>query len=239
MIAAIIGHSSIDVSAGSIDSLVNERREHLIGKKLCTVKEVREMNSSFGRNFEAFKSFITDKMMDVRPLYCAKIIVRNLIETIIPSNNQATIPSGKEARRIQMFSLDNKYCQNKEYFKNIYEYINNPVAINHFYTYLMTQVKIDRSPMEPIETAAQAEFREVTQDNVSAFWSFIITETTDVELSKRDAYIRYQAWCESNGEMPRRNQLFSSQSKGIKGIKDDRNNTCRFWAITRSPTKVE
>lgn len=234
LLVKIIGIQSIDVSAGSIESLVNERREHLMGKKLCIVNEVRELKQQFGRNVEAFKSLVTDKYMDMRPLYGPKITLANLLEILIATNNLSTLPSGREARRLQLLEVSNKYMQDKIYFKQLYDgSINNPNAINHFYTFLK-QLDVCRGPMrEIISTNAQREFRTASQDNVVSFWDwFVATEdkkTTTV--SRATAYTRYQGWCETEGEVPLRCALFTSNSKGIAYIEEKRSATERSWKI--------
>ncbi|GMF24246.1 unnamed protein product [Phytophthora lilii] len=205
LLLVIFGIHSIDVSAGSIDSLVNERRSHLIGKKLCIVNEVREMKSSFGQHHEAFKSFLTDKYMSARPLYANKITFRNVLEAVITTNNLATIPSGKGARRFQLFELNDGRCQDKAYFGNLYnKSINRPEVNNAFYTYLMREVKVERGPMEHIvQTEAQDEFRQATEDNVSSFWRHVYNETPMATIfSKMDAFHTYTNWCSSHGDIP-------------------------------------
>lgn len=76
------------------------------------------MKNSFGQNHEALKSLLTDKLMSARPLYANKITVMNVLKVIITTNNLATIPSGRGARRLQIFQLNDKRCQDKVYFKN-------------------------------------------------------------------------------------------------------------------------
>ncbi|GMF47699.1 unnamed protein product [Phytophthora fragariaefolia] len=208
LLLAIFGIHSVDVSAGSIDSLVNERRSHLIGTKLCIVNEVREMKNSFGQNHEALKSLLTDKLMSVRPLYANKITVKMFLSR----------------------------CQDKAYFKNLYDNsIGNTKVINTFYTYLMREIKVKRGPMDGIvQTEAQKEFRETTEDNVARFWSHVLTELIGVDaLSKSEAYSNYSSWCESQGEQPMRAGLLGSNTKGIRFAIDARSGIYRFWKIVR------
>lgn len=236
LLLAIFGIHSVDVSAGSIESLVNERRSHLIGKKLCIVNEVREMKSSFGQHHEAFKSFLTDKYLSARPLYANKITFRNVLEAVITTNNLATIPSGKGARRFQLFRLNDSRCQDKSYFGNLYmNSISKSEVIDAFYTYLMQEIKVERGPMDQIiQTEAQAEFRQATEDNVSSFWRYIYNDVPGVSLyAKMEAYNSYNDWCQKHGEVPLRMQLFGTQTMGIKYIKDDRSSSRRVWRILR------
>jgi len=236
ILTALIGIASIDVSSGSIESLVSERREHLVGKKLALVNEVHEMKSQFVKNHEAFKSFATDKFMDYRPLYGAKRVIRNLIEVAITTNNLNSMPTGKHARRLQLYKLSTKYMQNGEYFGNLYEkYIDNPDAMNHLYTYLMRNVEVSRGPITNIvQTVGQEEFIEANQDSVAAFWTHIIKNTGDTNLAKAEAYTAYSTWCKNNGENHIANSRnFGTKSKGLKGIEDERSGSSRFWSITR------
>ncbi|GMF28196.1 unnamed protein product [Phytophthora fragariaefolia] len=236
LLLAIFGIHSVDVSAGTIDSLVNERRSHLIGKKLCIVNKVREMKNSFGQNHEALKSLLTDKLMSARSLYANKITIKNVLEVIITTNNLATIPSGRGARRLQIFQLNDSRCQDKAYFKNLYDNsIGNTKVINTFYMYLMREIKVKRGPMDGIvQTEAQKEFRETTENNVARFWNHVLTELIGVDaLSKSEAYSNYSSWCESQGEQPMRAGLFGSNTKGIRFVIDARSGTYRFWKIVR------
>ncbi|GMF44062.1 unnamed protein product [Phytophthora fragariaefolia] len=207
LLLAIFGIHSVDVSAGSIDSLVNERRSHMIGNKFCIVNEVREIKNAFGQNHEDLKSLLTDKLMSACPLYANKITVKNVLE------------------------LNDSRCQDKAYFKNLYDNsIGNTKVINTFYTYRMREIKVKRGPMDGIvQTEAQKEFRETTEDNVARFWNHVLTELTGVDaLSKSEAYSNYYSWCESQGEQPMRAGLFGSNSKGIRSVIDARSGTYRF-----------
>lgn len=236
ILTALIGIASIDVSAGSIESLVSERREHLVGKKLAIVNEVHEMKNQFVKNHEAFKSFASDKYLDYRPLYGAKRVIRNLMEVVITTNNLNSMPTGKHARRLQLFKLSTKYMQNGEYFGNLYEkYIDNTDAMNHLYTYLMRNVEVSRGPITNIvQTEGQTEFIEANQDSVAAFWTHIIKNASDTFLDKPTAYETYTKWCKVNGETHIANsRSFGTKSNGLKGIKDDRSGSSRFWSITR------
>lgn len=242
LIIALIGLLSTDQSSGSIESLVNERREHLIGKKLAVVNEIREGRSAFMKHHEAFKSLITDNTFDVRPLYGAKITVKNCLEVIITTNFINSIPTGKSARRFQMFRFSTKYLQNKEYFSMFYNnYVNNPIAINNLYTYLMKHVKVSRGPMNIVETDDQNDFKESTQGNVETFWKYFtdpqeeqnvaLLECHQYKISKTIVYEKYKIWCKENGENAYSCNNFKSHSIGIENVQEGRNNKGRFWQV--------
>lgn len=235
LLIAIIGTASVAVAAGSIDSFVSERREHLIGVKLCVANEIREARNSFGHIFEAFKSLVTDPLMDIRPLYCSKIVIKNLVEMIITTNNLATIPSGNKARRIQIFGLSLARCQDNAYFEGLYrDYINNQDAINHLYTYLTTEIDVDRSPMEMVMTDIQREFCDTTADNRLAFWKHIRDETSHETLSKQAAFQAYKDWCSASNEFVFCDRRFGSFTRSLTDIvREERNASSRWWKILR------
>ena len=237
IITALVGVASIDVSSGSIESLVSERREHLVGRKAAFVNEINELKAQFKKYHEAFKSLATDKFFDYRPLYAAKRVIKNVLEIMITTNNLNSMPSGRSARRLQLFKISTKYKQDGKYFGALYEtYINNPEAMDHLYTYLMRNVKVSRGPITNIiETEGQKAFIEANQDSVAAFWTEKIQdETGPSEFTKQDAYADYQTWCKNMNESyvaSARN--FGTKSMGIKGLSEQRTSNCRMWVIER------
>jgi phage/plasmid-associated DNA primase len=71
------------------------------------------------------KGMITEDLIMVEPKGKDPFAVKNHIRLIVASNNNWVIPAGLEERRFFVLDVDDKYMQNKDYFKALFEQMDN------------------------------------------------------------------------------------------------------------------
>ncbi|WP_045216945.1 DUF5906 domain-containing protein [Desulfonatronovibrio magnus] len=73
----------------------------------------------------ALKAMITEEHQVIEAKGKDAITVANHMNIMIASNNKWVVPAGKDARRFLVLDVSNKRAGNKEYFKAIYEQMEN------------------------------------------------------------------------------------------------------------------
>jgi hypothetical protein len=120
-----------------IDKLVGEKNLHLVNKRFVVVNEMASSKEEFRSNFDKLKSIITDKILNVRPLYQEPYDVKQYIELMMFSNNFDSIILSQTDRRYFILKINEIYINNKIYFSNLHRIIMNQDFGNKFYSYMM------------------------------------------------------------------------------------------------------
>jgi hypothetical protein len=120
-----------------IDKLVGEKNLHLVNKRFVVCNEMASTREEFRCNFDKLKSIITDKILNVRPLYQEPYDVKQYIELMLFSNNFDSIILSQTDRRYFILKINEIYINNKIYFSNLHRIIMNQDFGNKFYSYMM------------------------------------------------------------------------------------------------------
>ena len=133
----IFGKKKSLPNINSIEKLVGEKNNQLINKRFVVVNEMASTKEEFRSNFDKMKSIITDKTLNIRPLYQEPFDIQQYIELMMFSNNFDSIILSKNDRRYFILKINEIYLGNKLYFNKLKKIIMNKTFGDKFYSYMM------------------------------------------------------------------------------------------------------
>lgn len=122
-------------TATSISSLTNNFNGILLDKMFIFLNEIENFFEINNKDFDAFKSLITDEMIRVNIKHQEVFMLNTYFNFMITTNNEYCIKMSKKDRRYFILNPNNKHLNDKVYFTNLYDnYFNQDVG-NKFFTY--------------------------------------------------------------------------------------------------------
>lgn len=141
------GASGVENGLGFFSNQFNGQLE----KRILTIaEECNSINESYHDTFERLKSSVTAASIDINVKYRGLRTVDDFNNYIVLSNNPYCVKVEEQDDRFVLFkTVDIGSDVKKEYFTNLYKYVNQNVA-NHFYSYVcymdLESVSLRNSP---------------------------------------------------------------------------------------------
>lgn len=156
------------------------------------------------------KGMITEEQIMIEPKGKDAFPVKNNIRLIVASNNNWVVPAGLEDRRFFVLDVSDKYMQNREYFKSLFEQMGNggrEAMLYHLMNYDLTGIDLGNYPrtgalmdqiissMRPVQKFWYELLKEGTLSSLDSEWKGIIPSV--------DLYNDYIKFAEALGEKNR------------------------------------
>lgn len=235
----IFGQYNTIPNAQGLKSILGNNNYHMLGKKFINVNELSSIKDEFRNNFDALKSLITDKDIQIKKLYCDIFTAEQLTEFIFCTNNKYSFHIEEHDRRYLLLEVSGKYHKDQEYLIKLNRCIRNQNYADHFYTYLLTLLdKPDEFLTLKVPTTKYKEdIVNTSKHNIKDYIDFLLGENleyyknnpnkTSWTSEELDTYINYDEpdkgryrtsnlykhyvkWLELNGERKQSNRWFRS-----------------------------
>jgi hypothetical protein len=194
------------------------------GKIFTNVNELRTVDSdSFCGKFDAMKSLITDKHIQIEKKGIDPMSMDNHNNYLMTSNHEHTLKLEEHDRRYACFSVSECKVGDYEYFNRFADGCDTEGAGDHLYTYLLEypeemmvdlrQIPLTDSRKSMIMNSQMTPVRflnEMTSDEPVDFFDVLNKERC---ISKGKIYSDYIAWCSQNGEKSQTMKTFLSAIK--------------------------
>jgi hypothetical protein len=154
----------------------------MMGQKYIVVNEMCTNKDEFRSNFEALKTYITDKTIPITIKGKDTFNCTNATNWTLISNHWDCFIIETGDRRYVVYKYSDKHANNTAYFKELRQKCFNQNTANHFYTYIMRRKIVTR--ME-IETPPMTPLRKQMMSLSKASWEHFIEEC-QIELSDKD-----------------------------------------------------
>lgn len=121
------------------------------------------------------KALITDKVISYEKKYMPKFTVKNCLHLMMASNNDWVAPVGMDDRRYFYLDVDEKYKNDQEYFKKLFEEIENggkAAFVHYLMNYDITGFNPRVMPRSQSETRKENKLR--TRGSVAEWWDDVL-----------------------------------------------------------------
>jgi len=158
--------------------LVGRFNHHLKDCLLCFVDEGLWAGDKVAEG--VLKGMITEKYVMVEPKGKDAFLVENHIWLIIASNSEWVVPAGLEERRFFVLDVSNKHMQDYNYFKAIFDEMDNGGREAMLYDLLEMDVNINDLRKIPRTTALLDQVIH-TMPTIQKFWFERLREGTQLK----------------------------------------------------------
>jgi len=210
------------VSCTGINKLTQQFNGTIQGKLFVNVNELSYVQDTYSSTFDKLKPLITDDTILVEPKGFETYEIDNHSNFIFTTNHDFTIKLEKNDRRYACFECNDKYMNNHEYFNNLYEKLNQQLAWDHFFTYMLkyeTDVDLRKIP----DTEIRRDMIERSMNSVEYFIECLLDPDNDElrqgeifkfdkkqrkYITNRNLFHNYECFC----NMERVNKVFNYQT---------------------------
>lgn len=206
----ILGFNN-SVSNTNIDKVLCKFNCLTLNKLLVICNETKNYSVAHSEAGQ-LKSLITDKRQTIEKKGCDPIEVDDFINIVICTNNNYSIKVTLDDRRFFCIEVDDKYCQNKEYFNKLYNVLDKKHA-KAFYDFLMaydwkTYFNPNSIPMTPYKKELMEVCKPLEQRFIEDIKNGEIQiHTTKGRIFITDLYDEFKIWIDNNGHKVKINKL--------------------------------
>ncbi len=148
------------------------------------------------------KALITDPKLTINNKGVSQYDIMSPHRFIMTTNNEEPIESKNDDRRLWVIRCSDELIGNKDYFKKLYEYIDNMDAIKTLFEFFFTFEDMkDFNKLEKPVTEYQKELQSISVNPIE-LWLKDFTEShseTDfVKLDSKECYDLFCEWTSSN-----------------------------------------
>jgi hypothetical protein len=221
-ITKMLGESAIEVNDVK-ETLFGKFNGRLSRKVFVNINETerRDMNQFF----ERMKALITSPTIDIEEKGQKKYVEQSLLHFLSTLNNDNVFKITKDSRRYCYIETSNELFGNKEYFADLFAFIDKKSNQRAFYDFLMTrEVKKRITEKDIPETQAMLEQYELNRDpiedyaiefndkrnaseNYNAFKMFMKEQGLEYVMSKKLFELRFNKVMNNYGIEKKRLQI--------------------------------
>lgn len=194
IISALVGKAFAKASE-AILSGESEFNNCLIGASAVLLEETSG-TSNYAKLMRGLKETSTATEITARMMYSDGFPVNNILNIIVLSNHYRDLDCSD--RRIFVPTLNNKYQNDKVYFKDLYD-CQTPEALQYVFNYFY-EVDISKKMEAPL-TEAKKDYKLANMSNCIQFVieNYMVKHLTEVnEVKLSEAYKQYTTWAQSN-----------------------------------------
>jgi hypothetical protein len=149
------------------------------------------------------KGLITDSTLKINVKGISQFPIQSFHRFIITTNNEEPISTSKDDRRKLIIRSSDELIGNKEYFKKIYELLDDVNVIKSCYEYFKSIPNVNNFASIPMPiTEYQNELKEMNE-NIIERWCKEYTQDnlnqTIIEIKSVFSYNSFIDWCKSGG----------------------------------------
>lgn len=196
----VIGdHKSWEISG--LDKLFKQFNSALDNSRLVCISEASNKKGNFFYNHDMFKSYITDKSLDIEKKFKNTKKIKNLCNFGITSNNEFSLKLNSDNRRFFCLEVSEAKKMDVEYFGKLRKECFNSECANIFHTFLENYT----DAITNLENMPKTElFKNIVKGSENNYCSFIREYFSKEENNKLiricDFYSEYIQFCDENGE---------------------------------------
>ena len=143
---------------------------------------------SFAKNFEQFKSLVTDEDMVLEEKGKSRIHLSNYIWWLITTNNDRLFSLSLTDRRFYFVECSNKLCGNTAYFSRLHEALDDKATLQSFMMYLKNIPKLDYDFDEERKKNKTEFHRLLEATSIPSTYAFLqqLIESDDLQQYRTD-----------------------------------------------------
>jgi hypothetical protein len=203
-----------------------------VNRVMIQVDEVKSLHD----HTDQLKDLITNPTLNYEKKGKDTIVVSNLTNLILTSNNANALTVSPDDRRFALFQCSPVHKGDMSYFQELGAELERPEVARAYYQYLMS-LDLSDYPVSFQHKRPITEFYRETQHNsipvISRFFSAIVnTESYERKFSSRQLYRHYETFqTAGNYKYLMTETAFGRDAKKIQGVTSKRATTGMFYTL--------
>lgn len=198
---------------------------------LLQVDEVKSLHDHSDR----LKDLITNPTLNYEKKGRDPVVVQNLTNLIMTSNNANVLTVSSDDRRLVLFECTSIHMGDADYFNNLGEHLDKPEVARAFYQFLKAR-DLSNYPKSFQRQRPITDYYKVAQQNsipvICRFFSALINGKCPVSMPCRDLYKDYEKFhTAGNYKTLMTETAFGRETKKIEGVVPMRNRTSRRYDL--------
>lgn len=178
----------------SIEDINKSFNSHLTNKLIIHGEEI---TSNAKKNYDKLKNWTTRKTCNLEKKGVDTIIVNDYSSTLVSTNNKLSFKTEKNDRR-QYFVECNEERKDNNFFKLVYEEINNPYKLKQLFMFFKTRVIINEfiGNKSFLDTKYK---QELTYESKEGYIQFLYKDNyINYSMKSNELYEMSKKWCNNN-----------------------------------------
>ena len=202
--------------------------------------QVDEVKSLHEHN-DKLKDFITNETLNYEKKGKDTIVVRNISNLLLTSNNENALTVSSTDRRFALFRCSSVYRGNRAYFNELGRHLRNPKVARAFFQFLMAR-DLSMYPYDFQSSRPITEYYKETQlagiPVIARFLSALVNDDISLNYKSRDLYENYKRFHnDGNYKFLLTETSFSREIQRISGISRKRTSHGTLYEIDREIVK--
>ena len=202
--------------------------------------QVDEVKSLHEHN-DKLKDFITNETLNYEKKGKDTIVVRNISNLLLTSNNENALTVSSTDRRFALFRCSSIYRGNREYFNELGKHLRNPQVARAFFQFLMLR-DLSMYPYDFQSSRPITEYYKETQlagiPVIARFLSALVNDDMLLNYKSRDLYENYKRFhMEGNYKFLLTETSFSREIQRVSGITRKRTSHGTLYEIDKEMVK--
>ena len=213
-----------------------------VNRVFIQVDEVKSLHD----HSDQLKDFITNPTLNYEKKGKDTIVVSNLANVLLTSNNANALSISPDDRRFALFECSSVHKGDTEYFQALGEHLQRPDVARAYYQYLMS-LDLSDYPTSFQHKRPVTEFYKESQHNcipvISRFFSALVNVDSEPDAQQkrftcRSLYKSYEEFqIRGNYKFLMTETAFGRQAKKIQGISFTRTTTARYYLLDHEAVK--
>ena len=149
------------------------------------------------------KGLITDPSLTINNKGTNQYDIQSFHRFIITTNKEEPINTSKDDRRTLIIKSSDEKCGDKEYFKNLHDFIEDDNVVKTMYEYFKNVDGVEKFLSIPIpETEYHEQLKELSANPIEGWLLHFVSQNQEcekVELSTTSVFEFFNCWCSETG----------------------------------------
>ena len=210
-----------------------------VNRVCIQIDEVKSLHD----HADQLKDFITNPSLNYEKKGKDTIVVANLANLILTSNNANALTVSSDDRRFALFQCSSVHKGDVEYFNKLGSHLDRPAVARAIYQHLLTR-DLGAYPTSFQHNRPITEYYKDAQHNsipvISRFFSALVNSSyPDIQVPARDLYRKYQHFHSSgNYKFIMTETAFGREIKKVDGVEKSRTGAGVVYALSRLNIKT-
>jgi len=209
-----------------------------VNRVCIQIDEVKSLHD----HADQLKDFITNPTLNYEKKGKDTIVVSNLANLILTSNNANALTVSADDRRFALFHCSSVHKGNVDYFTQLGEHLERPEVARAYYQYLMSldlsEYPVSFQHKRPIT----AYYREAQYNSIpifSRFFSAMVNmEYSEPQIPARELYKKYEQFhAAGNYKFIITEHAFGRETKKMTGLTSKRSSSGKIYQIDHDVVK--
>jgi hypothetical protein len=172
----LFGRINSAITVG-LDKLVQRFNSYGQAKIFVNINEMSSCSDTYSNVFDKMKALITDDFQTVENKGIDPFTIDNNCNYLLCTNHDYSVKIEQSDRRYAVFSCSNKYCNNREYFNNLINSLDQDCA-DHLFTYLLNY-NITRNIRDIPDTEIRKSMKSRSLNSVEYYIECLLDPNND------------------------------------------------------------